>query len=94
MIPGETKLEVKDGEYVLSSSHSKKARITSIAQWNEIILVFKRVRCFYHPQFSAYFDMYQTEINRLANTYTALVWLDYDKQFRQMWSRDCRLPVE
>lgn len=49
VILGEAELKVKDGEYVLYSSNSKKARITSIAQWNEASLTRKRIRCFHYP---------------------------------------------
>lgn len=82
VIPGETKISQKDDHYVLTSSRSKRVEISLVSQWNEAFLVMKQIRSFYYPILLNSLDTYQTEVNSLAGTYAAVVWLEYDKRFR------------
>lgn len=52
VIPGEAKLKQNDNHYVLSSSHSKRVKISSLAQWNEAFLVFKRIQSHYYTHYA------------------------------------------
>ncbi|XP_055342138.1 uncharacterized protein LOC129590789 [Paramacrobiotus metropolitanus] len=72
-----------EGKLIPAASTTSRRKIDSFNSWLEAFLIFIRYRIFHHPDLAPGFLAYIDIIRGLALTRPLLIWLDYDRRFRE-----------
>ncbi|XP_055357199.1 uncharacterized protein LOC129602230 [Paramacrobiotus metropolitanus] len=72
-----------EGKLIPAPSTISRRKIDGFNAWLEAFLIFVRYRIFHHPDLAPGFFAYIDIIRGLSLTRPLLIWLDYDRRFRE-----------